>query len=251
MLALMASIQAKAQWTNSASAVFLNAANANSNVGIGTNAPAEKLQVAGNTRLNGRLAVIHKTTDDLVDFVNQSNNVGNGSSILWVAYDWATSQPNNPMLIQASTREHSRFVVRNDGQVFIGDVDVNANGLTPEKYRLYVEKGILTEKVKVALKTTADWSDFVFEDNYPLATLEEVQEFTECENHLPGVPSAQTLVEEQGFDLGKMDATLLQKIEEIHLHLFQMNANIKALTTENAALKNEVAQMRAEGGDRK
>lgn len=114
--------------------------------------------------------------------------------------------------------------ISKDGQVVIGDVPkVNAND-----YRLYVQNGILTEKVKVALSHTTDWSDFVFEDTYELKPLGEVEKYIIKNKHLPDVPSAVEVLEE-GLDLGKMDATLLQKIEELTLYVIQQQKEIDDL----------------------
>ncbi len=35
---------------------------------------------------------------------------------------------------------------------------------TPSDYNLFVSKGILTERVKVAIKNTSEWADYVFND---------------------------------------------------------------------------------------
>jgi hypothetical protein len=84
-----------------------------------------------------------------------------------------------------------------------------------------VEDGILTEKVKVALKSTADWSDYVFAPTYKLRSLSEVAEFVQANKHLPGVPSASDVVE-HGIDVAKMDAKLLEKIEELTLYSIEL-----------------------------
>jgi hypothetical protein len=99
-----------------------------------------------------------------------------------------------------------------NGKMSIGDVSANTFG----EYRLYVEKGILTEKVKVAFKTSAEWSDFVFEPRYQLMPLSKLQKYILKEKHLPEIPSAEKMVE-NGLDLAEMDKKLLQKIEELTL----------------------------------
>lgn len=103
---------------------------------------------------------------------------------------------------------------------------------TPEGYKLYVSDGILTERVKVAVKSTADWRDNVLQDDYKLRSVEEVETFIKANKHLPGVPSAQEMVE-NGNDLQKTDAILLEKVEEMMLYIIE-------LKKENAALKNKV-----------
>lgn len=103
-------------------------------------------------------------------------------------------------------------------------MDVN----TTYDYGLYVGKGILTEKVKVAIHTSSDWSDKVFEKNYNLKSLKEIESFISKHHHLPNIPSA-TEVVKSGIDLGEMNAKLLEKIEELTLHLIAMQKEINSL----------------------
>ena len=107
---------------------------------------------------------------------------------------------------------------------------------TPAGYKLYVEEGILTEKVKVAIKTSLAWADYVFADDYSLKSLSEVEKFIQTNKHLPNVPSAQELVN-NGLDLGTMQAIQMEKIEELTLYLIQMQKEIDLLKAENSALK--------------
>jgi len=66
-----------------------------------------------------------------------------------------------------------------------------------------------------------------------------VEAYIKSHKHLPGVPSADEVVE-QGIDMAKMDATLLQKIEELTLHMIEMNKRINYLENENARLLEKV-----------
>lgn len=116
------------------------------------------------------------------------------------------------------------------GTVKIGNVT------TPSGYKLYVEQGILTEKVKVAIASTAAWADYVFADNYSLKPLSEVEAFIKQNKHLPNVPSATALTNE-GLDLAKMQATQMEKIEELTLYLIEMKKEIESLKKSNAELK--------------
>lgn len=111
-----------------------------------------------------------------------------------------------------------------DGDVLIGP----SNTPIPNGYNLYVAEGLLTEKAKVALISTASWSDYVFEEDYQLNTIKEVNEFIKQNKHLPHVPSAKELKQE-GIDVAMMDATLLRQIEELWLHLIKMDKEMKIL----------------------
>lgn len=92
----------------------------------------------------------------------------------------------------------------------------------------------MTEKVKVAMKS-GDWSDFVFDKNYRLRRLEEIDCYIQQYKHLPDVPSAAE-IEKSGIDVGKMDALLLQKIEELTLYLIQLKKENEAIKAKLAAL---------------
>lgn len=130
---------------------------------------------------------------------------------------------------------------------FDGNVDMQSgtvrvgNVATPVGYKLFVEQGILTEKVKVAVASSPAWADYVFANDYKLKPLSEVESFINENKHLPNVPSASELVKE-GLDLGKMQATQMEKIEELTLYLIEMKKEINALQNENKSLKVLVSQ---------
>lgn len=116
-----------------------------------------------------------------------------------------------------------RMKIHNSGAISIGSVASTAAG-----YKLFVETGILTEKVKVAVKTSGDWSDYVFDEHYSPTPIYELEEFIKTHKHLPGIPSAKEMVQE-GNDLGKTDALLLAKIEELALYIIELKKENKNL----------------------
>ncbi|GAB2769742.1 hypothetical protein GCM10027275_10300 [Rhabdobacter roseus] len=121
---------------------------------------------------------------------------------------------------------------RNGGGVLIG----SGFKTLPTGYQLYVSEGILTERVKVALKSTDEWRDHVFRDDYKLRSLNETEAFIKEHRHLPGVPSAEEMVK-QGNDLHRTEAILLEKIEELTLYLIELNKKNEQLTQEVERLK--------------
>jgi hypothetical protein len=76
----------------------------------------------------------------------------------------------------------------------------------------------------------------VFADAYQLRSLGEVEAFINKNKHLPDVPSAIEVVE-KGVDLGKMDALLLQKIEELTLYMIELKKSNEQLRKELNELK--------------
>ena len=86
-------------------------------------------------------------------------------------------------------------------------------------------EGIRTEKVKVDLQ--GNWPDFVFTSTYKLMPLSQVEQYIIANSHLPNVPSAEE-VAESGIDVATMDATLLQKIEELTLYTIDQEKQLEA-----------------------
>lgn len=108
----------------------------------------------------------------------------------------------------------------NAGKVGIGTINMN-----DANYKLFVETGIRTRKLKVDQQ---GWPDYVFHKTYKLPTLEEIEKYIKQNNHLPDVPSAKE-VQKNGIDLGDNQALLLKKIEELTLIIIGQNKRIKAL----------------------
>lgn len=108
-------------------------------------------------------------------------------------------------------------------------------------FALSVKGRIMTDEVQVQLIDT--WPDYVFADDYPLMPLEEVERSIAENNHLPGIPSAQE-VEENGIALGDMQRRLLEKVEELTLHMIEMNKRIDELEKENRHLRQECAEIK-------
>ena len=67
-----------------------------------------------------------------------------------------------------------------------------------------------------------------FEQDYNLLPLNEVEQYIKQNNRLPNVPSAAE-VEEEGVNLGEMNAVLLQKVEELTLYIIDFQKQINEL----------------------
>ena len=128
--------------------------------------------------------------------------------------------------------------IKNDGKVSIG-LDPTKSGTFNGSYKLYVANGIMTERVKVALKSSSSWADYVFNDDYELKPLIDVQQFILKNKHLPDVPSADDLVK-SGYDVTTMDATLLQKIEELTLYVIKQEQHINKQQKEIDELRDKL-----------
>ncbi|MFZ1787295.1 MAG: hypothetical protein WAT92_03250 [Saprospiraceae bacterium] len=124
------------------------------------------------------------------------------------------------------------MLLKPNGRVVIGDTTkINTNG----NYRLFVQEGILTERVKVALKNTSQWSDDAFEKTPEIS---EVEALINSEKHLKDMPSADELVKAEGYELMSMDAKLLRQIEWLWQHMIALSKKNEALEKALEACKN-------------
>jgi len=100
--------------------------------------------------------------------------------------------------------------------------------------KLEVNGKIRTQEVIV---TQENWPDYVFEKDYDLSPLSKVEEYIQAHKHLPNIPKGKT-IEEEGLELGEMNKLLLEKIEELTLHLIDQDKRLKILEEENSKLRN-------------
>lgn len=94
---------------------------------------------------------------------------------------------------------------------------IGSTGKRPAAAKLAVDGTI---KARSLILNPVSWADFVFDDNYQLRSLEQVEQYIQQNKHLPDVPAAQQ-VEQEGADLAETDAILLRKIEELTLYVIE------------------------------
>ncbi|MBC9795839.1 hypothetical protein [Sinomicrobium weinanense] len=126
------------------------------------------------------------------------------------------------------------FFLGYNGNVGIGTSSPDA--------KLAVNGVVHSKEVKVDLN---GWSDFVFDEDYPLPTIEEVEQHINEKGHLKDIPSAKE-VKENGIRLGEMDAKLLQKIEELTLYTIQLQKQVKGLREQNIKQQQEIDQLKTQ-----
>jgi hypothetical protein len=117
--------------------------------------------------------------------------------------------PNNPL--DPATGAVMVMCVTNNG-VGIGVTD-------PQGYKLAVNGNMVA--TTIAVKTYANWPDYVFSKAYTLPSLKDTKKFIDQNGHLPDIPTAAE-ISSKGIDLGDMNAKLLKKIEELTLHLIRL-----------------------------
>ena len=105
-------------------------------------------------------------------------------------------------------------------------MSIKGNGNVWMKKDLQVD-GIV--KAPEVLVESLGGADFVFEDNYHLKDLSEVEAFIKANRHLPEIPSAAEM-DETGVNLAEMNKLLLMKVEELTLYSIEQEKKIEMLT---------------------
>ncbi|SHF23709.1 hypothetical protein [Dysgonomonas macrotermitis] len=187
--------------------------NPSGNIGIGTESPAYKLDIAGDLRTRRLLlssGILTLKDSDIFSY-DSKNMFHYGLQWGWDSWDkegftlWQSGYAGIKMFTGGSLR----FSISRFGNVGIGTD-------TPQN-KLDVNGTIRAKEVKVE----TGWADFVFDKDYKLPTLQEVENHINEYKHLPDIPSEKE-VKENGISLGEMQAKLLQKIEELTLYVIDL-----------------------------
>lgn len=204
------------------------------NVGIGTTTPSSRLEIVdtssgygtntaqlrikgghgGGTAYAGvRFAMLEHSTGWGADIQGYDDTAYYGGALAFrTGGGSATATPIERMRISSS-----------------GNVGI---GTTGPAYKLEV---VGTVRATSFVSNTATYADFVFKPGYRLAPLSEVEAHIAEHGHLPGIPS-EAEAQVQGMDLAAMQVKLLQKIEELTLHVIRLDK-------ENALLREKTGRM--------
>lgn len=122
----------------------------------------------------------------------------------------------------------NRLVVRHDGKVGVGTDNPQST--------LAVNGKITATEVEVTMN---GWPDYVFEQDYPLPSLDEVNSFVQANGHLPDVPSQQEM-EGAELGLGEFSMLLLRKVEELTLYVVDLHEKNQELQAKLETLQGQV-----------
>ncbi len=126
----------------------------------------------------------------------------------------------NDLRFSGDSDNGTDLFIASDGRIGIGTTDLQTG------YLVSVDGQILAEEVKI--QNSDQWYDFVFDDDYNLPHLSQLEGFIKQNKHLPDVPSAKQ-VSEEGINLGEMNGILLKKIEELTLYIIEQQKQIDEL----------------------
>jgi hypothetical protein len=128
------------------------------------------------------------------------------------------STPNTAANASITMAESMR--IGSDGRVAIG-TSYPATG-----YKLSVAGKVICEEVNV--KYQAYWPDYVFNKDYKLSPLSDVENYIVKNNHLPNMPDAAE-IQKNGIPIGEMQKKMMEKIEELTLYIIAQDKKINAL----------------------
>ena len=204
-------------WSGGATRMYIGRSG---NVGIGTTAPGSRLEVKSAT--NDSYAQTWTASDG--SQLGMLYELGNGAGLFRVMNASGGTVVN---------------LVGDGGNSYITTGNVGI-GTTNPAYKLSVNGTIQAKEVLV----NTGWADHVFQPQYRLKPLREVASYIREKGHLPGIP-AEAEVKEKGVGLGEMQVKLLEKIEELTLHMIRAEERGDRLEKENRALRERVSRLEA------
>jgi len=130
--------------------------------------------------------------------------------------------------------EDQKMIMTANGNLGIGVSD-------PGNYKLNVWGKIRANEIVV--NTTG--ADFVFERDYKLLSLSELDNYIKENNHLPDLKSASEM-QTEGIGVNEMQTKLLQKIEELTLYSIDQNKKVEKLTLYLIEQNKQISQLKEE-----
>jgi hypothetical protein len=200
--------------------------NSNGNVGIGTATPTSKLHVSSTGTVEMQVSSDGATTSRSIYSLTRASSFWNiGMNV---------NQSNTDDLQFRFNGSTYPFTIQSGGNVGIGTTSPDA--------KLSVKGQIHAQEVKVDLNGSVA-PDYVFDKDYKLPSLEEIQPYIKANKHLPEVPSAKDM-EENGINVGEMNLLLLKKVEELTLYLIETKAAQEADRARVTTLEEEIKKLK-------
>ncbi|MCB4797215.1 tail fiber protein [Neotamlana laminarinivorans] len=209
-------------------------------IGIGTTTPSVSLDIDSGNLYLGSGASNNGNRSELrvYGFDNSESFYGSIHSNYndyKRTFDISSNAMVNQIKIDASANNSGNIILTpgDNGYVGIGTISPDSP--------LTVKGLIHAQEVKV---TATAGADFVFDNDYHLRSLKNLELFIKEYKHLPEIPSAKEM-QINGMLVAEISTKLLQKIEELTLYTIEQEKRIKELETENKTLKTNTIRIEA------
>lgn len=213
------------------------------NVGIGTDNPGAKLELFD---ANANLTLLKLRNNNwacdqkvAIEFWNGSNKSYATSKI--VSQMDGCASDGEALVFETQTAGATtttpKLTIKNNGTILIpGQTKIGTKSSTAHAdAMLSVDGKIVSKSLYV---TSLNWADFVFDKNYKMPTLSEIEAFYKENGHLQLIPSAEE-VKEKGIDVGEMNKLLLQKIEELTILMVEQEKRMQIQEEKIQALEQK------------
>jgi hypothetical protein len=196
------------------------------------------------TYLTGDNIVVQEYAEATALLVNTPGSFNSNKPLTYVDENGnSVSQANKPI---------TDVVVNGSVAILEEDLlDENTEFLASDEYALYVGKvgdatsGILANGMALLDSHQAPIPDFVFNKDYHLKSLEGLELYLKQNKHLPHVPSQQDYKDKGYYSVQQMLFGQLQNLEELYLHTFSQEDNLKSLQSKSKELNKKFQRMEA------
>lgn len=178
-------------------------------VGLGTTSPASALHVLVNEGADSTMLTLENNGGARILFEDNAGEDG----------DW----------LIASSADELRFTE-------------TGSGVT--EMVLQSSTGNMTISGTLTTGSATVYPDYVFEPDYKLLPIADLETYIQKNKHLPNIPSA-TEIAENGLNLTEMHIKLIEKVEELALYTIQQEKAIRQQGKVISKLKTELEQRKA------
>lgn len=150
----------------------------------------------------------------------------------------ATPTGNLTLNTDGFTTNRGFFINSNNNNFFkVTQAEILFKDANQDLFKINSNGNLFARKVTVTVSSA--FPDYVFENNYHLTPLKELEAFIKNNKHLPNIPSARAIAENNNqVDLGDLQLKLLEKVEELTLYIIQQQKEIEALKVKLAEKSN-------------